>query len=927
MFQKLLLIVISLFSMQIMAQNSIKFKGKISEEKTKLPLEAVTVYVSVTKDSSLVDYTITDKKGVFSLDLKKISQPVSLKISMIGFEEYKIKLNDILESKDFGTIYLKEQSKVLGEVVIKSEAPPIRIKKDTLEFNAASFKLRPDANVESLLKQLPGVEIDADGKISVNGKEVNQILVNGKPFFDKDGKVALQNLPSNIINKVQVTDTKTKKEEKTGTTASSNNASINLTIDEKKNKGFFGKAMAGYGSSKRYESSGIVNYFKNKTKLSVLASTNNINSVGFSMDEVFDNMGGGRSGNRLYVADNGSYWYNGQNFGSNTGITKSDLVGINYSDEYYKKVDFSSSFFHSGTNNENNNKTNRMILLPTGTFNTISASDTRTDSQYNNFNLTADVKIDSTLSVVFQPKVSQNDRKNYNNSQSSAYEINVLLNDFTSKNYTESTNKSFQNTTTITKTFNRKGKNVSLDVTNENNENNNHSQVNSITNFYQNSNSSDVRNQKSKENMESENYTISLEYSAPITDSLIVKLGTQLGYKSSENKNETFDFDTSTNEYSSQNDLLTMAYKSKANELYPYAVVSMEKAKYNFNLTLGTKSIHNVNSADYLGVATRLDKDFALPMFNFYGSYKFSKSKNIGLYYNLDYELPSTTQLLPIQNLSNPLNTIIGNPDLDINKQHSIHLSYRNYDYSTRSGYSFFSYLNYNESEVIPVTTFDENRKRTTTYVNVKGTNNFSFGTFWNKSIKKEKINYRYELRLNNNLDYNKGFVDGQMFTATTYTISPNARFTYEWTDKITISPSYNFKKQFVNYNNYTIEKTDYLTHKFNLQVTTYWPKKWVFGNDFGYNYNSGSAANFKNDFYLWNTSLSYSFHKDLFLAKVKVYDLLNQNQSEVRNVTATEITDQQNTVLKRYVMFSLTYKLVKFAAKEKPSRGNRFAF
>jgi hypothetical protein len=132
----------------------------------------------------------------------------------------------------------------LGEVVVKSEAPPIRIKKDTLEFNASSFKLRPDSNVETLLKQLPGVEIDEQGKIKVNGKDVNQVLVNGKPFFDKDGKIALQSLPSDIINKVQVTDTKTRKEELTKQAASSNNASINLTIDEDKNKGSLANSWA-----------------------------------------------------------------------------------------------------------------------------------------------------------------------------------------------------------------------------------------------------------------------------------------------------------------------------------------------------------------------------------------------------------------------------------------------------------------------------------------------------------------------------------------------------------------------------------------------------------------------------------------------------------------------------------------------------------
>src|SRR5699024_9682028 len=136
---------------------------------------------------------------------------------------------------------------------------------------------------------------DEEGKITVNGKEVNQILVNGKPFFDKDGKIALQNLPADIINKVQVTDTKTKKEELAKEKASSNEATINFTIDEEKNKGIMLKLLAGYGTEDRYESSMLFNYFKGESRLSVLGSSNNINSVGFSMNEIFDNMGGGRS--------------------------------------------------------------------------------------------------------------------------------------------------------------------------------------------------------------------------------------------------------------------------------------------------------------------------------------------------------------------------------------------------------------------------------------------------------------------------------------------------------------------------------------------------------------------------------------------------------------------------------------------------------
>ena len=212
--RKKYLLILSLFlSVASFSQNNIIIKGKILDKSSQIPIEAATVFLTSVKDSTVIDYTISDKNGFFKMDTKKINKPFFLKISYLGYETLKKEMPSISESKDFGVLSLIENANNLNEVLVKNDAPPIRIKKDTLEFNASSFKVRPDANVETLLKQLPGVEVGTDGKITVNGKDVNQILVNGKPFFDKDGKIALQSLPSDIINKVQITDTKTKKEE------------------------------------------------------------------------------------------------------------------------------------------------------------------------------------------------------------------------------------------------------------------------------------------------------------------------------------------------------------------------------------------------------------------------------------------------------------------------------------------------------------------------------------------------------------------------------------------------------------------------------------------------------------------------------------------------------------------------------------------
>ena len=162
------------------------------------------------------------------------------------------------------------------------------------------------------------------------------------------------------------------------------------------------------------------------------------------------------------------------------------------------------------------------------------------------------------------------------------------------------------------------------------------------------------------------------------------------------------------------------------------------------------------------------------------------------------------------------------------------------------------------------------------------------------------------------------------MFTSKTLSISPRANFTYEYGELFTINPTYSYTYNKTNFTNYVVSSASNFTHRVNVQVTNYWPKNWIFGNDFGYTYNSNIAEGFKKDFYLWNTSLSYSFFEKKLMAKVKVYDVLNQNLSSTRTISATSIRDEENIVLRRYVMFSLTYKLEKFGAKEKkPS--NRF--
>ncbi|WP_286918026.1 outer membrane beta-barrel protein [Flavobacterium sp. UBA4197] len=923
-----LLFAFLLLSCLSFAQSTINVKGKIIDKNTNLPIESVTVYLSAVKDSSLIDYTITNKNGVFDLNVKKVSQPVFLKASMIGYQDFKQEMKEITASKDLGTIAMLATAKALDEVIVKAEAPPIRIKSDTLEFNAASFKVRPDANVETMLKQLPGVEVDTDGKITVNGKEVNQILVNGKPFFDKDGKIALQSLPAEIINKIQVTDTKSKKEEISGQKASSNNTTINLTIDEDKNKGFFGKFMGGYGTDSRYESSALVNYFKGKRKISFLGSSNNINSTGFSMNEIFDNMGGGRNTSMSSGSD-GSFGVNGMSFGGGKGITQSDMIGINYADEFFKGFDVSGNYFYRDATSKNTNRSRSQNFLPDRTIITESNGTTRDDRYAHNGGINIEYTIDSTTTVYIAPRFSKSNA--VNKSQSAEFttgENNKLLNDSNSNLYNENDSNSFSNSLNFYKKLNKKGRALNFSLDNSNAKNTGSALNQSKTRFYDPNGDllkTDNRDQIRYNRNFNDKIDVGLEYLEPIVDSIRLKLAVDYNWNKTLENNTAFNFDGDTQLYDIQNDSLSNFLRTKTITVNPKAGINIEKKNIYLGAYFGTSITRLNNESFYLYKDTKLIRDYMLPSAEFHMSYKLSKAKSIWTSYSYQVSFPSATQLLPVEDLSSALVSFTGNPDLNPNKSHYVYLSYSNYDYASRSGYSFYTGGQYYDSQIISSTVYDESAKRTTSYENVSGVFNTWTGLNWNKSFKREVHSFRVSAGTGMNFNKYKGYTNAEMYDAFNYRFRARANFTWDYGELLSVNPSYSYTYNDTQYTNYSINSASTYQHQVNLQTTSYWPKGLVIGNDFGYTYNSAISDGFKKDFYLWNTSIGYNFFNDRMNFKVKVYDLLNQNQSTMRSITATNIRDEENVVLKRYAMFSLTYKIEKFAGKEKKGGKRQF--
>lgn len=901
-----------LFVLTANAQNDITIRGTVLDVNTQLPMEMATVYFTTIKDSTVIEYATTDKNGAFRMDIKKYDKPVFLKVSYMGYQTYYEEYKGLTESKDFGKLYMIENVNALNDVVIKTEAAPITIKKDTLEFNAASYKVRPDSNVETLLKQLPGFDVDNDGKITVNGREVNQVLVNGKTFFDKDGAIAIKNLPADIIKKIQVSDFKTKKEELSKQESTSDFSSINITIDEKKNKGYFGKVMGGYGTDDRYEANVNLNYFNNKQKISLLASSNNINSTGFSMDDVFDNMGGGR--NSSGKGGNG----NSGGSGGGKGITQSNLVGLNYSDDWTKDLLAMGSYNFTNTVNKNDSKSNELSFQPTGNILTEAASKSRNENTGNNVNFELEYKINPKTRIVVAPRLNQSHTNS--NSVSSSFtedENGNALNESKGSSSSEGNNTSFGNTINFNRAFEKKSRNLSLVFTNNNTDSDSDALNISETVFYKGDKPNDFRNQKTKNKTTSDSYSADLEYIEPITDSLRIRIGTNFDWKSSSNDERTFSFDPDTQDYTDFNLAFSNYTNSTQNSVTPKVGITLQKNKFTINLDSRTSIVNFDNHSLYLNNATDLNKKYALPFASALLRYKFDRSKNLSFRYEYSNALPSANQLMPVINLNNPLNTIVGNPNLNPVEKNSINFNFRNYDFRSRSGYNVYLKGDYYDNDIVSSTIFDSG-KRNTTYVNISGVYNASIGANWNQSVKSGAHTLRYGLGINANYSFDKGFTDAVMYNAKSVGLSPKVYMSYDYGEILTIAPSYNLSYNQSKYENYSRDATSNVVHRINLQTTTYWPENLIFGNDFGYTYNSNISGDFKKDFYLWNTSLSYGFLDKKLYAKVKVYDVLNQNLSATRTISATAIRDEENTVLRRYVMFSLAYKIGNFSGAEK---------
>ncbi|MDO5106572.1 outer membrane beta-barrel protein [Capnocytophaga sp.] len=903
-----LLCIFLLISFSALAQQ-FTLTGKVYDKTSDKPLEAATVFLKSVKDSSLVNYTICDNKGVFNLKAKSSESVFDLFITHIGNAPYKKRIEKPKGTLDLGRVELETQAQELEEVTLTSEAIPITVKKDTLEFNADAFKLRPDATVEELLKNLPGVEVDSKGNITVNGTSVNEILVNGKPFFD-DPKIATKNLTKDIVKKIQVSDTKTKEQKFTKEQGDSDNKSINIVLKEDKNKGYFGRATVGYGTKDRYELNGFGNYFQDKTRVSILGSSNNINTLGFQFDEVFGMMGDVQD---VWMSK-GNISINGMNFGGGDGFNKSHIGGVSYVDEYGKNIEVDANYFYSHNDNENYSRNDRETTLPDRHYFSRNEQWNNSWSEGHSARAELEYKIDSLTQISVSPQLSVNRGNNHNRSEETSYDNQKsIVNQSISKSNSQNYGITFNNRVSFNRRFKGTKGSWGVSLGNKNSRSEKEQTLYNTREIFGSNPSIQVRDQQQDTDNQSDNYYLRANLRYPLYKDFLLKAGYNFSKTDTKSNVNTYDADSNGN-YLNFNTLLSSDFLTENTRHQPEIGVEWQRGKFRLNSDVGM--IYNrLENQDFLRNLA-LDKNFQNPNLRLRASYEIKKGTTLNFNYNTQTRVPSVNQLQPIDNVNNPLHTFTGNPDLKPTFTNIFRLDFNNYDFETRSGIFATLRTEFQQDKITSVTLTNSDLTRKTTYTNIDGDFLVRGGANYRKSYKIEEHKIGYRLGTWGRIGKSNLFSNGTRYVITNYSVTPSLTLEYEWEAKIDFYLEYNPSFNKAKYNLDVFENQDYTEQRASLQLTTYVPKNVIFGNDIEFSYAPYLSDGFRKTSFYWNMSLGYKFLNEKATIQLKAYDLLNQTVEAWRTITQDYVQDSQKLVLKQYFMLSFSYKFNKAGGK-----------
>lgn len=902
-----LLIIFCFFSTSALAQY--KIFGTVIDSVDGFGLQGARASLITQKDS-IIKQTVALENGAFVIE----QVPEATYILLVSYVGYKAVRKTVHLKGESITLKvpLNMDQTLLDVVNITVPPPPVIVKGDTTEFSASAFTTEAYADADALVAQIPGVEIDADGKIRAQGEDVQRIIVDGKEFFSSDPAVALKTLPADVIDKIQLIDEKSEQSKLTGFDDGNRRKIINIVTKPDRRHGYFGRMAGAAGDEDRYNTGGFINAFNGDRRVSANVVSNNINQGGFASNELVGASGGGRGGR-------------GSSGGG--GIGPSHRIGLNYNNTWWENVQFNADY-HLSTSDKNQVRTaNREVLIGDNAnqYN-LSSQQTNRNNQSHTASFRLEYKKDSTQRLNINPSLNFNSSKtnNTNNTQTLGT-LQDLIN--TSSRANNGNNHAFTigGSVDYGLRLNAAGRSISAHFEQNYNRNDNEAFALSYNLFYERGdlNRSDTVNNRNESYSNSKSWNARVTYTEPLSaqSRFMANLSTRNNNSYSDRK--MYDFLLETGQYSELNRDLSNEFR---NDYQFYgAGLSYQFSKETFLFDVGV-DYQQANMANdrVFPIQTNTRRQFINYLPNANLTYRFSRDRRIRLHYNASTNPPNVLQLQDVINNQNPLNITGGNPDLKQEFRHALSVHYNSVNRTSGANFSasmnaeFTSNRIVNATFIAPADTFIVDNvllgkgAQFTRPENVDGYYSLRANTSFGIPIEALKIN----LNMNNDLYHNRdvGLLNDAITHTNTYGINQRVGINSKISRKIIFSLSYSGNYNIVrNSGNNNLSNNAYNQTIRNDFTYIFWKGVRV-ASSLNYRYNTGMAAGYDQSFLLWNASLGKKlFKKEEAEITLTAFDLLNNNTQVTRNITERYIEDSQTNILRRYFLLSFTYNLRQF--------------
>ena len=921
-------IVLIFFLIHFGLQAQMTVKGKVTDT-LGTSLQSASVFLLDDLDSTLLDFVRSEEDGSFLF--KNVSRRnYILKLNYIGYLPRQIAIGKEQKEIDLGAIQLSQISKELFEVVIKEAKAPLSIKGDTIEYDASTFKVPPGSSVEELLRKLPGLEVDAEGGLKSEGKDIKRVTVDGKRFFGGDPKAATKNLPAEGVKKVQIFTDASEEQLASGSKANADKA-MNIELKESFKKGGFGKVTAGVGTEETAEIKANYNKFNKKEQFSFIGVANNTgrNGLGWNDYQDFkgsnsfnwddsDDFGFGSSGRyRYFYSDDGESEDDenlGEQFwgGNASGFPKKLSGGVNYNYDH-KKSNLSTSYFYSFNNLLTNSFRKNQYLIPDRPY---SVNDTtlRDRTKMNHaVSLRYEFKIDSmnTIVAIANTDIGQaeTEQEAHSLTNTESLQQRNAVNQFTLNN---SDVVKWNSSVIYRKKFKKKGRKfslsggyngLSLDKTYDLKSGFAYYWENPIRDslFNINQNTPTINDRKILKS--------SALFVEPIAGKFFLQTFYNFNHRIEDNNRNVYDLpDLSTRVFndslSRSNDQTAQLNRVGSSIRYSHEGINLSIGVAVQEMALRGKYFSGTNK-----VADDLNKNFQniIPHLSF--DFNLKRNQNVSVEYNGSVNELNLKDLQAITDYTSPRFIRKGNPNLTPEFNHNASVRFNKFNSATFTNiYAGVNYT-YTENKIVRRQNTDLLNITTSEPINYKFANSIWANLGYGFPIIKNK----YTLNFSYNYSYNQNFllINQSEGTSKTNGHGGGIRLNITPNDNFSCFVNTNIRFNSVQYVDLAFNNQELINQNHSIDLNYKFPKNIFLNSNFKLNVYSNDQFDNNQNVPLLNLSVYKVFLKDQKgELRLSAYDLFNQNIGLNQSAYGNTITESRTETLARYVMLSFTYNM-----------------